>query len=54
MISVIIPAYNESGNIKIIASKLKEQLDGREDFELIFVDDGSTDQTLQEIKEIAA
>lgn len=52
MISIIIPAYNESGNIKVIYSKLKEQLKGKEVFELIFIDDGSTDQTLQEIKQI--
>lgn len=52
MISVIIPAYNEAGNIKMIAQRVLEQLRNIESFEIIFVDDGSTDATLEEIKEI--
>ncbi len=52
MISIIIPAYNESGNIEMITKSLKEQLQDKEEFEIIFVDDGSTDQTLKEIKSI--
>ncbi len=53
MISVIIPAYNEAGNIKIIARKVSEQLKNEGDYEIIFVDDGSKDATLKEIKELA-
>ena len=52
MISVIIPAYNEAGNIKMIAQRVLEQLRNIESFEIIFVDDGSTDATLEEIREI--
>jgi polyisoprenyl-phosphate glycosyltransferase len=52
MISIVIPAYNESGNIEIITEKLKDQLKGIEEYELIFVDDGSSDQTLAEIKDL--
>lgn len=52
MISIVIPAYNESGNIETITEKLKDELKGKEEFEIIFVDDGSTDQTLAEIKTI--
>jgi dolichol-phosphate mannosyltransferase len=50
MISVVIPAYNETGNISVIAGKIKEQLREEGPYELLFVDDGSTDGTLQEIK----
>lgn len=52
MISVVIPAYNEAGNIKLIAEKVTTQLKTIGDYEIIFVDDGSTDSTLEEIKEV--
>ena len=53
MISVIIPAYNEAGNVKIIARKVSEQLKNAGNYEIVFIDDGSTDATLKEIKELA-
>lgn len=53
MISVVIPAFNEAGNIKLIALKIAEQLDKVDSYEIIFVDDGSADSTLEEIKEAA-
>jgi polyisoprenyl-phosphate glycosyltransferase len=53
MITVIIPAYNEAGNISTIARKIKEQLGQKESYEIVFIDDGSTDSTLKEIKEVA-
>ena len=52
MISIVIPAYNEAGNIKTLTLKLKEHLESKEVFEIIFIDDGSTDSTLDEIKGI--
>jgi dolichol-phosphate mannosyltransferase len=53
MISVVIPAFNEAGNIKVVAQKIAEQLDKIGSYEIIFVDDGSEDSTLEEIKEAA-
>ncbi len=54
MISVVIPAYNEEENIPILYEKLKKVLDNLgEDYEIIFVDDGSTDGTYEILKEIA-
>ncbi len=54
MISVVIPAYNEEENIPILYEKLKKVLDNLgEDYEIIFVDDGSTDRTYEILKEIA-
>jgi dolichol-phosphate mannosyltransferase len=52
MISIVIPSYNESGNIEGITSKLLHELQQEENFEIIFVDDGSTDGTLKEIKKV--
>jgi dolichol-phosphate mannosyltransferase len=52
MISVVIPAYNESGNIHRIAEKISEQLKNITPYEIIFVDDGSIDSTLKEIKKV--
>jgi len=53
MISVIIPSYNESGNIARLASSVERELRGESEYELVFIDDGSTDTTLEEIKSVA-
>ncbi|MBW7935752.1 MAG: glycosyltransferase family 2 protein [Flavobacteriales bacterium] len=51
-ISVVVPSYNEESNVPLLASQLKEALSPLCDFEIIFVDDGSTDNTLQQLKEL--
>ena len=51
-LSVVIPVMNEEENIKPLFKALREALKGI-DYELIFVDDGSTDNTVQKIKEEA-
>ncbi len=51
-ISVVIPAYNEAGNIKKITQLVSDQLINSANHEIIIVDDGSTDSTLQEIKDV--
>ena len=55
-ISIIIPCFNEEGNIdelfNRIASKMKDSC--TYPFEVIFIDDGSTDHTLQKVKSLAA
>ncbi len=48
-LSVIIPAYNEAGNIRALLAELRTALDGRISYEVICVDDGSTDDTLNEL-----
>jgi polyisoprenyl-phosphate glycosyltransferase len=52
MISVVVPSYNEEGNISTLVKKLKTVIPG--DFEVIFVDDGSSDDTLTNIKKLAS
>lgn len=52
-ISLIIPAYNEEGNIKEIYNRTTKVLKGiKSDYEIIFVNDGSTDNTEKYILEI--
>ncbi len=48
-ISVVICVYNEELNVKPLVEKLYNALEGY-DFEIIFVDDGSTDKTVEEVK----
>lgn len=47
-ISVVVPLFNEEGNVAILQSEIAAALDGRA-FELVLVDDGSTDATLTKI-----
>jgi dolichol-phosphate mannosyltransferase len=49
MLSVIIPAHNEEGNVLPLAGKIRQTLEGT-NHEVIFVDDGSTDGTLDEMR----
>ncbi len=50
MLSVIIPSYNENENIRKTAAAVAEILRSEQiDYELIFVDDGSSDGTWGEI-----
>lgn len=52
MLSVVIPAYNEGGLISAAAEKIGETLKGAQiPYELLFVDDGSSDSTWQEIQQ---
>ncbi len=44
-VSVVVPLYNEEDNVPILQAELAAALRGV-DHEIIFVDDGSTDQTL--------
>ncbi len=51
-LSVVIPVMNEEENIELLFEALREALKGL-DYELIFVDDGSSDNTVAKIKELA-
>lgn len=54
LVSIVLPAHNESGNIGAIKNKIASCFPfERYNLELIFVNDGSTDDTLQQIQNIA-
>lgn len=56
MISVVVPCYNEEEALPLFYQEIcrvMERMDG-EQFELLFVDDGSTDATLTILKDLAA
>ena len=49
MLSIILPAYNEGQMIPITVSTLGKVLGQKIPYELLFVDDGSKDDTWQVI-----
>jgi glycosyltransferase involved in cell wall biosynthesis len=52
-ISVVIPLYNEEENVQELHSRLKSVLDKLDtDYELLFIDDGSSDNTLKLLQDI--
>jgi len=52
-VSVVIPIYNEEQNIEILYEKLKDALNDQPfSYELLFVDDGSNDNSLNILKDI--
>ena len=53
-IAIVIPSFNEEGNIEIMAKSIKDTMQVLPyDYELIFVDDGSSDNTLIKLKELS-
>lgn len=52
-ISVIVPVYNEQDNLKPLYDEITGSLDGKYTFEIIFTDDGSTDDSCEILKDIA-
>ncbi len=53
-VSIVVPLYNEEESMPHLYESLKSAMDadGR-DYELIFIDDGSTDQTMRLVSELA-
>jgi glycosyltransferase involved in cell wall biosynthesis len=52
-VSVVVPLYNEEENVKVLNERLKEVLDNLgTEYEIIYVDDGSSDRTLNLLEDI--
>jgi len=51
-LSVVIPSYNEAGSIPDLLLRFSKALNGRDDIELILVDNGSTDCTQEVLKKL--
>jgi len=48
-VSVVVPVFNEEENMSILQTELQDALAGL-DYEIVFVDDGSTDRSAQRIE----
>src|SRR5690349_3510279 len=53
-LSIVIPVRNEAGNIGPLVAEIRAALDGGAPYEIVYVDDGSTDATLAELSALAA
>jgi len=51
-ISVVIPCKNESGNIAPLVSEIRAALDGLVEHEIIYVDDGSSDDSVMQLQQL--
>src|SRR5437762_10188374 len=52
-ISIVLPAHNEAGNISAIAAAIAQAMALAGSYEIVFVDDGSSDGTLAAIRSAA-
>ena len=48
-VSVVVPVRNEAGNVAPLIAEIAAALDGRWPYEIIYVNDGSTDATPQRL-----
>jgi dolichol-phosphate mannosyltransferase len=53
-LSVVVPVFNEADNLEPLLDEIGAALDGACDYEVIYVDDGSTDATLARLIELRA
>src|SRR5271156_1890912 len=53
-LSVVIPVKNEAENIASLVGEIRAALDGLVEYEILYVDDGSSDASVAEISRLAA
>ena len=53
-LSLVIPVFNEQDNVQPLLAEVRSVLDGDFDYEVIFVDDGSTDNTAARLAALRA
>ena len=52
VVTIVVPVHNETGNITVLYQRLQAvsmELDAKYNLEVLYVNDGSTDETLAEI-----
>jgi dolichol-phosphate mannosyltransferase len=52
-VSVVVPVHNEEDNIAPLLAEIRAALEGLIDYEIVYVDDGSTDATPRVLRECA-
>lgn len=52
-VTLVAPCYNEEGNVREFYKEVQENFDGFYDYQVVFVNDGSKDNTLSVLKELA-
>nr|WP_240163752.1 glycosyltransferase [Spirosoma taeanense] len=53
MISLIVPAYNEEENLPVLIHRLMAVMEPYGSYELLIIDDGSTDQTRHVLRQLS-
>ncbi|MFZ0241550.1 MAG: glycosyltransferase family 2 protein [Desulfobacterales bacterium] len=53
-ISIVVPIHNEAENIAGLVAEIHAALDGRHDYEIIYIDDHSTDRSPEVLKALQA
>src|SRR4051794_17898374 len=53
-VSVVVPVKNEAGNIAPLVGEIAAALDAKASFEIVYVNDGSSDATEAELAELMA
>ena len=53
-VSVVVPVRNEAGNIEPLVTEIAAALEGRWPFEVVYVNDGSSDGTEEELQRLMA
>src|SRR4051812_32749896 len=53
-LSVVVPVLNEAENIPGLVGEIRAALDGKLDYEIVYVDDGSSDESVAVLRRLAA